>query len=794
MQKLKVTLLFVFFLAPFIIQAQFTVTGKVIGQNNVPIPAAEISLLTTTNTLVVSQLTDEEGNFKLSAFQGSYLLQVKQLGAIFIEKNINVTQNLNLGMLQPEGAKKLEEVTIVAKKKLIERKVDRLVFNVENSIIATGGDAIDALKSTPGIRVNNNITIIGRSNVAVLINDKIVQFSGEDLINFLKNIKSEDLKKIEVITNPPAKYDAQGNTGLINIITKTAKPNTMSGSLKTTLSQSSKSIGSLGSSFNYQKNNFTLSTNLNYSNGSSVPYQNYELEYPLYRWLEENNKEVFTNNLSGKLGLDFKISTTTKIGFEYSHSNNRPLIKSSNNSKIINRNTLITDSIINNIARIEMRKKNNSFNFYIISDLNEKGRKLTFDFDYLRYDSSTNNVFESKSYIGNTTSFLNKYFTARNQSFQAIDILTSKIDFEFPEKWAKMNFGSKFSYINNNSDLIFYNYSNTVYQLDLSKSNSFQYNESIQALYFSINKTFFEKLETQIGLRAENTLTKGYSKTLDQITDRNYFNLFPSVSINYTLNNDKSISINYNRRIDRPSYGDLNPFKFYSTSYNYSEGNPFLKSYFTDNIELAYTYKNLYSSIYWNHITNGFNEVTYVEPNSIIQKVIPNNFFDQSDIGFLQSYSFKFKNIESSNDASLFYSETKSQIKDIVPSISSWSGSFNSQNSIVLDKGKRYKAEFSFIYQTPSLAGSYSLSSYYQFDIGLKANFLSKKLQFSINAIDIFKTNQQVFTQMVNTIAQKNYDYADIRRIKFSIIYSLGKKLQIISKENSNKDEKNRIN
>ncbi|WP_164849074.1 TonB-dependent receptor domain-containing protein [Flavobacterium columnare] len=178
------------------------------------------------------------------------------------------------------------------------------------------------------------------------------------------------------------------------------------------------------------------------------------------------------------------------------------------------------------------------------------------------------------------------------------------------------------------------NYSNESYIIHINRSNSFIYDESIQALYFSINKTFFEKLEAQIGLCGENTITKGYSKTLDQTNKRNYFNLFPSIFLNYTFNSYKSLSVNYNRRIDRPSYGDLNPFRFYNTSYNYSEGNPFLNSYLTDNIEIAYTYKNLYTSIYWNHISNGFNEVTYVEPNSIIQRVIPNNFFNQQDLGF----------------------------------------------------------------------------------------------------------------------------------------------------------------
>jgi TonB dependent receptor. len=260
------------------------------------------------------------------------------------------------------------------------------------------------------------------------------------------------------------------------------------------------------------------------------------------------------------------------------------------------------------------------------------------------------------------------------------------------------------------------------------------------------------------------------------------------------INDYKSLSFNYNRRIERPSYSDLNPFRLYTTSFNYSEGNPFLAPSITNNFELSYNYKNSYSSFYVNYLENGFDQVTYVEPNSIIQRVIPNNFFNQINYGLFQSYSFTIKDIwENNSDISVFYFKTNSSIENVVPSISAWSGSLNTQNTIIIDKDKNYKVELGFMYQLPSLAGSYKLSSFYQVNLGFKANFVKNKLQLSVNAIDIFKTNKQIFTQFVNNIKQENYDYADIRRIRVSLTYNFGGKLSIEKKENGNTEEKDRI-
>ncbi|WP_445722470.1 outer membrane beta-barrel protein [Flavobacterium sp.] len=789
------TLLFFLSISHYMI-SQIKITGQIIDYNDNPVSFAEIILLTKDSISIKSDLSNVEGIFYLETInKGDYIIQIRQLGDIFYNKEINLNNDIDLGKIRAEVIKSLNEVVITHKKKLIEKKIDRLVFNIENSTLSSGGDAIDALKITPGLRViNDNITMIGRSNMSVMVNDKFINLAGDDLINYLKNLKSDDLKKIEVITTPPAKYDAQGNSGLINIVTKSIKKNSFNGSINSYLSVAKKTFGKGGLNLNYQKDKLTISTKSSYANGSTLPYQEYSLEYPNYFWSERNDRRNFINNLTNNLTIDYKISSKIRIGTVLSNAYSQPLIKTQNNSLIFN-TTKTLDSIIRNNSRIEMLRKSNAINLYSIIKLDTIGTKLNFDLDYLNYNYSNDNKFYSNSYFANGEIKPNNFFSANNNSLLNIDIFTTQLDLDLPLKWASLNMGTKFTFIKNRSDVAFFNTTEGNPILDPLQTNIFKYDENIQAFYFSGTKNLSKKIQCQIGLRAENTQTNGFSETLAQTSKNNYFKLFPTFFLNYSINDYKIASLTYNKRINRPSYNDLNPFRFYTTSFNYGEGNPYLQPYITHNIELSYIYKNSYTMFYASNIENGFDQVTYVEPNSIIQRITPNNFYNQVNYGFFEGYGFNYKDIwENNSDISIYYTKTNSKISTIVPSIETWSCSINTNNSINLDKNKRSKAEFGFLYQFPSLAGSYKLSSFYQLNIGFRSNFFNKKLQFAINASDVLKTTKQIFTQNVNGIQQTNLDYGDLRRIKFSLTYNFGNDLKINKRKNANEDEKKRIN
>ncbi|UPF07242.1 carboxypeptidase-like regulatory domain-containing protein, partial [Flavobacterium psychrophilum] len=251
MSKIYFILFFLFFIFPSKLFSQVTISGQIKDKKNKPIEFLEIQLQNNDSIIVKSELTNVDGKFTILTEKGEYQLIIKQLGKVLQKQKITAKQDTYIGVIQIiETQQQLEEVIIASKKKLIERKVDRLIFNVENSISASGGDAIDALKITPSIRVQNDkITMIGKSGMSIMIDDKLIQLSGYDLVNFLKTISSDNIKNIEVITTPPAKYSAEGNSGLVNIKLKKAKKDSWNATINSAYRQATYATRSIGGNF-----------------------------------------------------------------------------------------------------------------------------------------------------------------------------------------------------------------------------------------------------------------------------------------------------------------------------------------------------------------------------------------------------------------------------------------------------------------------------------------------------------------------------------------------------------------
>lgn len=712
---------------------------------------------------------------------------------LFLLSSIYNAQSLEKDSINPIVEKQIQTIELKANKKLVERKTDRLVFNVENSVSATGGDALDVLRVTPSLKVQNDqISIIGKNGISVMIDDRLIQLSGNDLINFLKTIKTDDIKSIEVITNPPAKYDAQGNSGIVNIKLKKAKKNNISGSLITSYTQATHPLGSIGGGLNYQKDKLTITSNLNYNNGSIAPYQEYTIYYPNYTWFESNNKRQFINSLNGRIALDYQVSTKTSMGIQYSGVINKPIVRGKNISYITNNKSSNLDSLIITPSRLEMERKTHSLNFHSVTKVDTLGTKYSVDIDYFKFQSDLNSNFNTNTYLPNYIPIPNSYISANNLSNQNIDVYTAKLDYEMPLKWINLSFGGKISFINNDSKVSYFDTTHTNPVLDPSKSNIFNYKENTQALYVSGNKKLSEKWDLQTGLRIENTQTKGYSATLNQTNKNNYTKLFPTFYLTYKATENSTFGMNYSRRIDRPSYSNLNPFRFYSSRYNYSEGNPFLQPFYIDNAEISFTHKSYYTSIYTTYMTNGIDQVTFVSNNNPIQRVIPYNFYKQLNVGTSHNYTFnKWNWLESNNSATLFYSKTTSDLENTLPKIEKWTVFLSSNNSFVINK--TIKAELNFTYQSPAVAGSYTTNSWYYIDVGVRYTTPNKKLNIALNAMDIFRTNKVTFTQIVNGIKQKSYDYADTQKVRLSLSWNFGKQLKTEKRKQSNEEEKGRL-
>lgn len=800
--KSKYFILILFLLFTYIGNAQISLSGKVITSENKPLELAEVVLLTKDSVAIKSELTDGNGYFNLKANPGKYKIQIRQIGKSLFYKEIEAVRNTDLGdIIVVLNENVLKEITVVARKKLIERKVDRLVFNVENSISAAGGDALDALKITPSIRVQNDkISLIGKSSLAVMIDDKLIQLSGDDLINFLKTISSDNIKNIEVITTPPAKYSAEGNSGLININLKKAKANSWNTSINSAYKQNTYSTGNIGGTLNYQKNKISLVVNSNYLNGAMKGIENRKIFFPTQLWESENTGKYYSNLFSNRLGIEYQLTKKLNTGVQFIGSFSKPNIDDLNNTYLTDKNT------DKNIARIQtfgnsLRERiSNSINWHTNLLLDTSGKNLSLDFDYLNYKSDNNRYFTSITTNSIQPEIPNSYISANNLTVQKIENYSAQINVAYPMKWARFNYGSKLSYSITNNNIDYFDTTTGITIFDPTKSNLFLYKEKTQAFYFSANKKLLKnKLEIQIGLRSENTQTEGNSITLNQTTKNNINKIFPTTYLSYNPNENNSISINYSKRITRPNFNSLNPFKWYTTPYTYSEGNPDLKPTYTHNLELNYSYKDyLSTSLFFTKEFDNSGQVVLLSDNDYKQIVTRLNYFDNYNIGLQQVYVLKkYTWLESQSSVSLYFQHSDSKIFPITPKSNEGLGaSITSSNTFTLNKEKTILSSFEFQHnfanQSSDLVYNYPTT---QLNLSLRLLFLKKSIQVNIIGNNILKALDYNNSSNRYNNLTINKGYYDTRYIRFSIAYKFGNsKVNISKRELGNEEEKNRIN
>ncbi|MDR2205214.1 MAG: TonB-dependent receptor [Flavobacteriaceae bacterium] len=692
--------------------------------------------------------------------------------------------------------KQIEEVEIVANKKLIERKVDRLVFNVENSVSATGGDAIDALKITPGLRVQNDkISMIGRNTMLVMIDDRVVQLSGEELINYLKSIPADNIKSIEVITTPPAKYDAAGNSGLVNIILKKAKHDSWNTTLRSTYRQGMYESLSHGLGFGYKKNKFSVLADINYNYGKNLYTNEINYDYPAEHW----NHNIFNRNHNKGLGtllnLQYDISEKSSIGAQFLGSFFNFSSDEYNDNYSFD---YINENLIKYYKTAGVSKTNSeniSFNLNYDQKLDDKGKTFSVDADYFKNSSPQENNFDSvlQNYVLNTDD--RQYAT--NNADQNIENYSLKTDFEMPFDWANLEFGAKATSTKTKYtvDANFYNADDD--NLLSSQSDHFQYTENMQALYFSISKSFGTKWEAKIGLRGENTQTKANSVSTNEITDRNYFKLFPTAYISYKLNDDNTLSVDFGRRIQRPGFWELNPARWYSSPKSYVEGNPFMQPSFVYNFGINYTYKSLISfNLYYSDTQDGFGQTLYQDISDDSEVFKRENYFNQKGAGGSLALNYNpFKWWESNTNLDVYYSETKPFIPIYDKFYSGWGGSTNTTNTFTLNKSKTLYGTLVYQYNFPYLDGEGSGSSSLNLGFGVKYISKNKKLTAALNVNDIFKSDITIYYSTTNHIPGSFKQYYDTRLFRLSISYKFGNdKLSLNKREGGNEEEKQRAN
>ncbi|MBD3748733.1 MAG: TonB-dependent receptor [Sphingobacteriales bacterium] len=760
------------------------VNGQVKDAAQKPLDYVTVSLLSAKDSAIVkTDLTDEQGRYHFSNVKnGAYLISARMFGmkdaysAVF---NINQQSVQIPDLILTMASKALNEVTVTAKRPLLERKLDRLVMNVANSTLASGTSALEVLEKAPGVTVdqNDNLAMKGKQGVNVMLDGKMTYMSNADVVNMLKNMPSSEIESIELITNPSAKYDASGNAGIINIKRKKGKGLGTNGSASMSLGYSPNYRGNGGFNINHRTKSVNLFGSYNYNYRESNQHLDINrisgTGTPTYFSQIANIHDKNQNN-NFKAGMDIFLNSKNTLGFLVTGYNSDGRNTNVNNT-LVGTSFAQTDSSIYVDALANNNYRNMAYNANYKVSIDSLGQEFSADADYSHYYGGDKSDYSNYFYQANGSDLKSPWFF-KNANPSKIDISAFKADYTKPlGKKSKFEAGIKASWVTTDNDFQFTQDNNGNWESDPQRSNHFIYEENVNAAYTNFS-TEYKGMQFQFGLRAEQTNSKGDLITTNNVVKRSYINLFPSAFITRSLGKNHDLSASYSRRIDRPSYDALNPFEFYLDQYTFQRGNPFLNPQFTNSYEVSYTYKKQYNLSVNYSLTNDVITQVLLPDNAKKALYQTNKNLDkQINYGINLNAPFSFaKWWNSSNNLGLFYLGFRSANLE-GQNLNSGKTVFqmNSQHNFTITK--TLSAEFSGNYTSPMEYGALKINAQYSFDGGISQSLMNNKLNLKLAMSDLFNTRKQAISSaypgLNYNLVQKN----DTQVIRLTLSYKFGK-------------------
>ncbi|TCJ18769.1 TonB-dependent receptor [Flaviaesturariibacter flavus] len=734
------------------VQAQ-TVSGRVQDADGKPLQGVTVSLLRDSSVVKLA-VSDASGAYQFGGISaGRYRVSASSVGfspapSAPFEAGTGTTELPVLALRRASG--ELAGVTVAVRKPIVEVKADRTVVNVEGTINATGNDALELLRKSPGVLVDKdeNLSVSGKTGVQVYVDGRPTPLSGADLAAYLRTMQSTQIEAIEIISNPGAKYEAAGNAGIINIRLKKNKNYGANGSLTAGYNVGHYSKYNAGASLNYRNNKVNLYGNYNFNYGRM--YNTMDLHRDVRDSIfDQKGRNVFTNNSHGfKAGADYTINKRHSVGVLVNGNLAAPQIAMESRTPIISKATGVTDRILTAQSNSEVRRNNINANANYNYN-GTKGQSLVLNADYGWYDNNTDqrqpNVYWTPD--GSKLSSAEYRFITPTR----IDIASLKADWEQNFAKGKLGFGGKTAYTSTDNDFRRFNVNGPVENYDRDLSNRFRYDEQIHAGYVNYNRQL-KGLMIQGGLRVEHTVSKGTSngeknesgtyRAVEAGFQRDYTDFFPSAAISFNKNPMKVWSINYSRRIDRPAYQDLNPFEFRLDEYTYSKGNTNLRPQYTNSIGISHSYKYKFNaSLNWSHVQNMFAQQIDVDGSkSFITK---QNLATQDVIALNASYPFMYKSFTSFVNVSTNYSKYHSPgaTPDRTIDFDAFALTAFSQNSLKFGKDKTWTGEMTAFYNAPTIyQGAFQARAMGAVDFGLQKTILQGQGTIKASVSDVFQT------------------------------------------------------
>jgi hypothetical protein len=815
MQKLVLTL--IVFLISSLGIGQTTergkITSKIVDDQQKPIEGATAELLRAKDSsLVKVAISNRSGMVEFENIRfGSYFISVT-----FVNHQRSFSSTINLSAetnvitvadisLKP-APKELQTVQVTGRKPFIQQMTDRIVVNVENSVINAGSSAFDVLERSPGVLIdgNDNISMRGKSGVIIMVDGKPSPMSGADLVNYLRSLPSNAIERIELITNPSARYDAAGNAGIIDIRMKKDQRFGTNGSFTAGYGQGVYPKANAGINFNYRNKKVNIFGGYNYAYRMNLNHLLLDRNFFnngqfTGQDLKDNYTKIplYLNTL--RFGADFYPNKKTVYGFVVNSNLNSFKPNNRNNSEVVgsNRQKLFT---FNTQTSNDNKNKNIAANFNIKHTFDTTGRELTADADYAYYNTDNFSRVATQYHNLDGSSMQPDYILDGFQEGN-LNLATAKADYVNPLKnKAKIETGFKTSFVSADNDARFYNMSNGSPVDDVNKTNHFYYDENINAAYI-IYKKEFKKFNYQVGLRAENTNVKTRQVKGDIRWDSSYTQLFPSAYFNYNISQDQRIGVSVSRRIDRPNYSQLNPFLFLIDVTTYATGNPGLLPQFTWAYELNYGIKNISLTLAYSHTEKSQNIVIArfkeVFPNipadDNVTVQIPVNLSSSDYFGLTVSAPIRIsKWWNMINNTNVFYNHFNGNLGGTTLDKGRVVADLRTNNTFTFKKG--WTAEFTANYNTGGQYGFMVTRSQWGIGTGVQKTFWQGKGQLRFNITDIFWTNLPRATITYDNYIEIWRAYRETRVANLTFTYRFGsnKVLQARRRATGSEEERQR--
>lgn len=727
---------------------KISISGKVLDKTD-PVSDAAIFLMSN-GQIAKSESSDTSGNFIFSNIEkGEYSIWISVNGKIRYSGNpFSANENLILEpIILPDETTKLDEVVIAKAKPYIERLQGKMILNIDSAIGSTGSSAFEVLEKAPGVNVdqNDNITLRGKGGIIVQIDGKNTPLSGSNLANYLRGIASNSVDKIEFVTNPGAKYDAAGSA-IINIKMKKDRKRGTNGSATASYSQGKYPRSNNSLSLNHRDNDVNIYGT--YSFAYSEWFNDLDLDRRFFedgnftgRYDQNNSLKMNFRNHILRVGTDWYASKKHTFGVTVNSVDNRFNPTGTNFSDVYDAgNIRISSFTTDNRSRDKWHNATANLNHKFAIDT--LGTEITTDFDYGNFGNATKQNFYTHYYDSNGTEFLPQY-NLHGDLDGNLNLYSLKSDFvKTLKNKVKLETGVKSSYVKADNNLAFYDVSSGTPVFDDTKSNHFIYTENINAAYLNFSRDI-GKWGLYLGMRVENTNITGNQVTDDVKFDDNYTQFFPSAFASYKFNEKNSLEFNYSRRITRPSYEQLNPFKFFLDQTTYKVGNPLLEPQTTQSIEFTHVYnQKIYTTL---SFSRTFDNITGViapaDDNPMITEQTDKNLETADIVGLFVIMPLEFTSWWNTNYSFNFYYGSYSGTVAGTTLSNRGNFTYNCNLMNTFKFGGNYSAEATINYRAREIYAFMDVDPIWHLALGLQKKFKnSSVLKFAVS--DVFWTNR----------------------------------------------------